>query len=142
MVHFVKSSIETYDNNDDQLAQSLFNIWEINFVSGLESLLVECAVINDDIERDCFISRVYCWFTEKLSERRDVPRSRATLDDLRSNVQHITNENTHTLRGLNTFDTADTVENRIKQDGLNDPVYQVCTLYHEPFTINNNHITF
>ena len=41
---------------------------------GLETLLVECAVVSDDIERDCFVSRVYCWFTEKLAERRELPR--------------------------------------------------------------------
>lgn len=69
MVHFVKASVERISGE-----KNLAELWEANFVSGLESLLVECAVVNDDIERDCFVSRVYCWFTEKLSERRELPR--------------------------------------------------------------------
>ena len=56
------------------IKKAIEDMWETNFVQGLESLLVECAVVNDDIERDCFVSRVYCWFTEKLQERRDLPR--------------------------------------------------------------------
>lgn len=69
MVHFVMSATDKliYD-------RSLFAAWESNFIKGLEGLLVECAVIHDDIERDCFVSRVYCWFTEKLAERREVPK--------------------------------------------------------------------
>lgn len=50
------------------------DLWDKIFSDGLEVLLVECAMVNDDIERDCFISRVYCWFTEKLSERRELPK--------------------------------------------------------------------
>lgn len=69
MVHFLKASLE-----QGMRDSSLSDIWETNFVQGLESLLVECAVVNDDIERDCFVSRVYCWFTEKLTERRELPR--------------------------------------------------------------------
>jgi hypothetical protein len=52
---------------------SLAAIWERNFVKGLETLMMECAVIKDDIERECFVSRVYVWFTDKLVERRDLP---------------------------------------------------------------------
>ena len=69
MVHFVKSS---RDQNEEG---SITSFWEKSFLKGLETLLVECAVVKDDIERDCFISRVYCWFTEKLVERRELPRS-------------------------------------------------------------------
>lgn len=69
MVHFVKGSQEQPDEG------SISQIWERLFVSGLETLLVECAVVKDEIERDCFVSRVYCWFTEKLVERRDLPRT-------------------------------------------------------------------
>jgi hypothetical protein len=71
MVYFLNSAQEKIDPVDD----SIFSQWESNFVRGLESLLVECAVITDEIERDCFVSRVYCWFSEKLSERREVPRN-------------------------------------------------------------------
>ena len=85
MVHFVKASMgkdEPVDTSSKlspnasaaARAKHVVNLWESNFVQGLESLLVECAVVNDDIERDCFVSRVYCWFTEKLHERRDLPR--------------------------------------------------------------------
>ena len=69
MVYFIKSSSEKLSIDD-----SVNSLWESHFIQGLESLLVECAVINDDIERDCFVSRVYCWFTEKLLERRDLPK--------------------------------------------------------------------
>lgn len=69
MVHFVKSDVE---NNAPE--SSLLHKWGKCLSTGLESLLVECAVIRDDIERDCFVSRVYCWFTERLAERKDIPR--------------------------------------------------------------------
>lgn len=78
MVHFVKSSqnkgMDRPSSGNNLSGKKIEDLWETNFVQGLESLLVECAVINDDIERDCFVSRVYCWFTEKLQERRDLPR--------------------------------------------------------------------
>ncbi len=76
MVYFLTSAKEKLD----ELDESTFSRWEANFVYGLESLLVECAVISDEIERDCFISRVYCWFTEKLAERREVPRKCKCFD--------------------------------------------------------------
>lgn len=69
MVHFVKSATANLKGDG-----TLASIWEENFVHGLETLLVECAIVSDDIERDCFVSRVYCWFTEKLTERRELPR--------------------------------------------------------------------
>lgn len=50
--------------------------WERQFVRGLELLLAECAVVKDEIERDCFVSRIYAWFMEKLSERRDLDREK------------------------------------------------------------------
>ena len=70
MVHFVKASSENRNMPED----SLMYKWEKCFIKGLETLLVECGVVKDDIERDCFISRVYCWFSEKLSDRREIPR--------------------------------------------------------------------
>lgn len=45
--------------------------WEKHFVKGLELLLAECANVKDEVERDCFVSRIYSWFMEKLTERRD-----------------------------------------------------------------------
>jgi hypothetical protein len=79
MVHFLKASLgkksdRPSSGNKTISNKSIEDLWETNFVQGLETLLVECAVVNDDIERDCFVSRVYCWFTEKLQERRDLPR--------------------------------------------------------------------
>ncbi len=74
MVHFVKNASNQITND-----KSVKENWEILFIQGLECLLVECAVVNDDIERDCFVSRVYCWFTEKLSERRELPRKSTTF---------------------------------------------------------------
>ena len=67
MAHFVKS--ETI-----RAGHKMTALWEWNFLKGLETLLVETAVVEDDIERDCFISRIYCWYNEKLLERRDLPR--------------------------------------------------------------------
>lgn len=69
MVHYV----QTYKRFKDSNKNNIHHIWERDFASGLEALLVECATVQDDIERDCFVSRVYRWFTEKLSEFRDIP---------------------------------------------------------------------
>jgi hypothetical protein len=71
MVHFVKTGRADADSTKESVAAK----WERTFIRGLETLLFECAVVEDEIERDCFISRVYCWFTEKLVERRDLPRA-------------------------------------------------------------------
>jgi hypothetical protein len=70
MSHFIKTSSENIKTGSKDIAI----LWEFNFVKGLETLLVECAIVEDDIERECFVSRVYCWFTEKLTDRRDLPR--------------------------------------------------------------------
>ena len=67
MSHFVRS--ESINSS-----HKLTALWEWNFLKGLETLLVESAVVKDDIERDCFISRIYCWYNEKLIERRDLPQ--------------------------------------------------------------------
>jgi hypothetical protein len=69
MVHFVKTARDTLF--EGSIAQS----WEKCFLRGLETLLVECAVVKDDIERDCFVSRVYSWFSGKLVERRTLPKA-------------------------------------------------------------------
>ena len=66
MVNFVRSYVKTQK-------LTISAIWERNFVKGLETLITECAVVKDDIERECFVSRVYVWFTDKLVERRDLP---------------------------------------------------------------------
>jgi hypothetical protein len=75
MVHFLGSAQEKLSSGTAYDMSSVFASWESNFLCGLETLLVECAVVHDEIERDCFVSRVYCWFTEKLAERREVPRN-------------------------------------------------------------------
>ncbi len=100
MIHFVKS-------NRDDGTSSVANIWDRNFAKGLETLLVENAVVTDDIERDCFISRVYCWFSEKLAERRELPKNmmgRSGVQDLRRAIATMEGPAaTHTLKGLDTF---------------------------------------
>lgn len=100
MVHFVKSAVKNLSDSKETLAMR----WEKQFLSGLESLLVECAVVPDDIERDCFVSRVYCWFTEKLAERRELPRivNRSTYDDLRSSLNKYEGS-AHTMRAINSY---------------------------------------
>ena len=69
MPGLVSNSMDVLDDGTSRQ-----DLWDRIFSDGLEVLLVECAMVNDDIERDCFISRVYCWFTEKLSERRELPK--------------------------------------------------------------------
>lgn len=71
MVHFIKNNSD-FDGDPKEIA----TLWDFNFTKGLETLLVECAVTEDEIERECFVSRVYCWFTEKLVERRELPRNK------------------------------------------------------------------
>mmetsp|Transcript_15665 Transcript_15665/g.21440 ORF Transcript_15665/g.21440 Transcript_15665/m.21440 type:complete len:733 (+) Transcript_15665:63-2261(+) len=120
MVHFVKSSntessskgkSKIHDlnsftsNNNDMLedGSSRQELWEQNFVEGLETLLVECAMVADDIERDCFVSRVYCWFTEKLAERRELPkkaRGIAELKELKNSLRAMKLTDSHTMRAL------------------------------------------
>jgi hypothetical protein len=70
MVYFLGSCQDKVHPVDN----SVYSVWESSFIQGLETLLVECAVVVDEIERECFLSRVYCWFTDKLSERREIPR--------------------------------------------------------------------
>lgn len=102
MVHFVAASSDK--EGQQSKSRDLFSVWEENFVRGLESLLVECAVIHDDIERDCFVSRVYCWFSEKLLERRDVPRAESVRTmDLRNSVVQFAGEDSHLTRALDNY---------------------------------------
>ena len=99
MVHFVKSFRDEGD-------QSVTGSWDRNFTRGLETLLVECAVVPDDIERSCFVSRVYCWFSDKLSERRDLPKQgigKAEMKDLRTSLRSIGVNASHTIKGLENF---------------------------------------
>lgn len=101
MVHFVKNELEK-----SKPEGSLAHAWEKAFVQGLETLLVECAVVKDDIERDCFVSRVYCWFTEKLSERRALPRpvlSKSDLENLRESVKGLQSDSSNTVRALDAY---------------------------------------
>lgn len=85
-------------------------------MQGLEALLVECAVVNDDIERDCFVSRVYCWFTEKLGERRELPRKAPRLENLRDSIMRLDGEYTHTMKGLEKFDPENNFEATIRAE--------------------------
>eukprot|EP00598_Pedospumella_elongata_P000366 CAMPEP_0184973908 /NCGR_PEP_ID=MMETSP1098-20130426/5512_1 /TAXON_ID=89044 /ORGANISM="Spumella elongata, Strain CCAP 955/1" /LENGTH=756 /DNA_ID=CAMNT_0027496413 /DNA_START=91 /DNA_END=2361 /DNA_ORIENTATION=- len=121
MVHFVKSTLGKKERpssgSKSTKKLSVEDAWESNFVQGLESLLVECAVVNDDIERDCFVSRVYCWFTEKLQERRDLPRKNAKIENLRASIERLGGDQTHTLRGLDSYEKG--IEQADYQEKLN-----------------------
>lgn len=109
MVHFIKSADTRAMAAPSE--NTMPGNWEKNFVRGLENLLVECAVVLDDIERDCFISRIYCWFSEKLIERRDLPRSgnsggaarKSQLDNLKGTIQGMGGNHAHTIKALETF---------------------------------------
>lgn len=98
MVNFVRS----YAKNQ---RLTIAAIWERNFVKGLETLITECAVVKDDIERECFVSRVYVWFVEKLVERRDLPESNRIqtreINELKENVKSFGAN--HTLKALDNY---------------------------------------
>lgn len=32
--------------------------------------------MKDEVERDCFVSRIYAWFMDKLTERRDLDKEK------------------------------------------------------------------
>jgi hypothetical protein len=121
MVHFVKSSRDEGDG-------SITALWDRNFTKGLETLLVECAMVKDNIERDCFVSRVYCWFTEKLTERRDLPRQvmgKQDIKELRSTLMGMNIDASHTLIGLETYANQD---NKLNTGILQDaPEQQLLT---------------
>jgi hypothetical protein len=88
-------------------------IWERNFVKGLETLITECAVVKDDIERECFVSRVYVWFVEKLVERRDLPDSNRIksreITELKASVKTLGGN--HTLKALDNYAASQLSEN-------------------------------
>ncbi len=110
MVHFINSAGPKIEGD-----KSMFGFWEGTFLNGLENLLVECAVVSDEIERDCFVSRVYCWFSDKLQERRDVPRTaKVGLDQLVTSISALSKEAKHTLQGLKDYDPTQTVDHRSK----------------------------
>ena len=167
MVHFVKSSLGKGSDRpssakDTASIKNVEDMWETNFVQGLESLLVECAVVNDDIERDCFVSRVYCWFTEKLQERRDLPRKSTFLlfnflafclflsklrfiyllpqdlrvDQLRSSIERMGGDHTHTLRGLDSYQKG--IDQAGHDEKMNTTNGQVWTKFHH--TVDNHTI--
>jgi hypothetical protein len=107
-VHFISSASPKVEGDD-----SIFGLWETSFLNGLENLLVECAVISDEIERDCFISRVYCWFSDKLSDRREVPRTaHVEMEELASSVRGLNSNAKHTLQGLHGYDHYQSVDHR------------------------------
>ena len=79
MVHFLKSFAavpeSSEDQNGDEVIPTQKEVWDKAFFQALETLMVECALVGDEIERDCFVSRVYCWYMEKLGERKELPMS-------------------------------------------------------------------
>ena len=89
MTNFVKSEQNKIDSKH---TSNIADKWNNNFVQGLEALLFECATVKDEIERNCFISRTYVWFNEKLIERRDLPKTGITsegFDNLRNSINNL-----------------------------------------------------
>lgn len=107
MIHFVKSGS---DNRPPE--GSLLYKWESCFVRGLETLMVECGVVKDEIERDCLIGRVYCWFSEKLSDRRELPRPALDYAHLKESVEAIVppNQSGSTIKALDNFEISKATE--------------------------------
>lgn len=75
MISYVQSSKKA-NVNDLTVISPITSLWEKHFITGLEALLVECSTVRDEIERECFVSRIYRWFTEKISEKRDLPNNK------------------------------------------------------------------
>lgn len=111
MVNFVRSYIKNQK-------LTIAAIWERNFVKGLETLITECAVVKDDIERECFVSRVYVWFVEKLVERRDLPDSNRIksreISELKDNVKSLGGN--HTIKALDNYAASRQLENEGEGD--------------------------
>jgi hypothetical protein len=107
MIHFVKSGT---DNRPPE--GSLLFKWETCFVKGLETLMVECGVVKDEIERDCLIGRVYCWFSEKISDRRELPRPPLDFKHLKESVEAIApgEQTGSTMKALDNFEMTKTAE--------------------------------
>lgn len=68
----------------DGAGEGVVETWERQFMRGLELLLCECAVVKDEVERECFVSRVYAWFMEKLVERKGLDNAEGPGGELRS----------------------------------------------------------
>lgn len=119
MVNFVRSYIKNQK-------LTIAAIWERNFVKGLESLITECAVVKDDIERECFVSRVYVWFVEKLVERRDLPDSNKIksreISELKDNVKALGGN--HTLKALDNY--ASTRQLEIEAEAEVSNIFSTC----------------
>jgi len=103
MVHFVESYRK---NKEYNLNKTITYNWEKDFIHGLEALLVECALVGDDIERDCFVSRVYRWFTEKLNDRRELPHNNTysgSYDELKESIRSLGVSSSHTINAINKY---------------------------------------
>ena len=97
MVNFIKSSPKV-------TSTSLAAQWDRNFLRGLETLIVECAVVKDEVERECFVSRVYVWFSDKLTERRDLPMHIMGKEEIKSLTDMISNiGGKHTVKALENY---------------------------------------
>lgn len=97
MVNFIKTSPKI-------TSTSLAAQWDRNFLKGLETLIVECAVVKDEVERECFVSRVYVWFSDKLTERRDLPMHIMGKEEIKSLTDIISNVGgKHTVKALENY---------------------------------------
>lgn len=98
MLQYVKTGIKMSGGG------GMAAIWDRHFLKALETLLVECAVVKDELERDCFIGRLYSWFTEKVVERRDLPREpvgQEGLNDLKNSIAAM--GGTYTVKALDKY---------------------------------------
>lgn len=100
MINFVRTFPKSKSN-------TMAAIWDRNFLKGLENLIVECAVIKDEVERDCFVSHVYVWFTDKLMERRDiVEKAGLKIDEFAALKESIAMfGGNHTMKALENYES-------------------------------------
>lgn len=83
MLEFFKSH-----RKHDAGGEGAVDAWERQFMRGLELLLCECVVVRDEVERECFISRVYAWFMEKLVERKGLDNVGAPRGEVGRSIVH------------------------------------------------------
>lgn len=122
MIHFVKTERKKI-NNIEFDREDIALLWENSFIKGLETLLVECAIVEDDIERECFVSRAYCWFSEKLVDKRDLThrnRSSGNYENLKHSIKNMSVNNAHTLKALESYNTH---QSQLNKDNDNPTIH-------------------
>ena len=74
MLRFITSEVRSETTSSASKPPGLMQAWMEYFKQALEDLLANVLKsTHDDIERQCFVSKIYCWYSENLTTR--VPRT-------------------------------------------------------------------